>query len=104
MSTVAGQLQAFYAIRTNDLARETIALRRVETDPDVAVYLEVHGEHNDLIEMVIRNVGRGPAYDVTFTVTPDQLIEFGMNFHRKLTDLPLFAQGVSYMAPGQEME
>lgn len=45
------------------MVRETVALRRVETDPHVAVFLDVP-PGRQVVEIVLANLGRGPAYDV----------------------------------------
>jgi hypothetical protein len=46
------------------LARETRELRRAGTEPDVVAYLLPHPVHLIVINVVIANVGQGPARDV----------------------------------------
>lgn len=91
-------------VATQASVRLTRALVRTETEPDVAVYIDVD-RPTGLFQMVIHNVGRGPAYDVRLAAEPDiRLGGLGLpDDMRSLTGLPLFTRGLPYMAPGQEV-
>jgi hypothetical protein len=57
-----------YAWHTSVLARENRLLRKAGTEPDVVAYLAQHPRHRTALEFVLGNVGRGPAYDVSFKI------------------------------------
>jgi hypothetical protein len=59
----------FYVVLTRRLVLETIKLRRAGTEPDIAIYLERRERHN--IDMVIRNIGSGPAYNLALGLEPE---------------------------------
>ncbi len=90
-----------YAALTYSLLRQTIRLRQVETDPEISIYLEAGHSSQPLISLVIGNIGRGPAYDVRFTVSPDDPI--WENHDWRLTKITFLRndEGLPYMAPGQ---
>jgi hypothetical protein len=98
-------LTSEYVNATQELVRETTALRRVETDPDVVAYLEQERRWTGIVEMVIRNVGRGPAWGVSFPDPPDFLIITDHanpeNSPYRLADMALF-RGLDCLAPSQE--
>ncbi|MFL5804790.1 MAG: hypothetical protein ACJ8CR_23980, partial [Roseiflexaceae bacterium] len=59
----------FYVLLTRRLVLETIKLRRAGTEPDIAVYLE--RRERGSIDMVIRNIGSGPAYNLVLDLEPE---------------------------------
>lgn len=80
-----------------ELVKETVRLRRLESDPDIGIYLEKHTDSTWVIDMIIKNVGRGPAYDVRFQADSNQELWSGY----KLSEVWLIQNGLDYMAPGQ---
>jgi len=106
---------AVVGVRLNRrLVEETSQLRRAETDPFVAVFIEYQRLRPSFLDMVIRNAGRGPAYDITFSVDPDvpvwvveQEEDDGGQERReegpRLTDLAVFQNGIKAMVPSQEV-
>ncbi len=93
---------------TRKLVRETIQLRKAETDPFVAVYIESQRIEPFFFDMVIRNVARGSAYDVSFDPEPVQSEWVEVNPRKRHLPYPgldqtLFRDGIAYMAPGQEI-
>lgn len=106
---------AIVGIRLNRrLVEETSHLRHAETDPFIAVYIEYQRLRPYLLDLVVQNSGRGPAYDIDFTVEPDIPIwvierdeENGENGGKKegprLTELRIFQNGIKFMAPSQEI-
>ena len=85
-----------YVILTRSLVRETKRLREVETEPQISIYLEPEERWINLMDLVIRNIGRGPAYNIRFEIDPD----FEYRKGRFLSNLP-FMQELHYLAPGQ---
>jgi hypothetical protein len=98
--TVAGAAVVALILNRGMLA-ETSALRKAETDPFVAVYLEQGRAGVFFFDLVIRNVARGPAFDVSFVVAPD--VELEEEDDGKLSDIALIRNGIEFMAPGQEI-
>lgn len=96
----AGALAALISIPLALLVlRETVKLRRVETDPEITIFLEMRAGSTSLIELVVKNVGHGQAFEISFVVEPDE--PFWQDW--KLTSMTMFASGLKHIAPGQEL-
>lgn len=91
-----------YAVLTAVLARETIRLREVETEPQICVYLESHKVHDFLLELVVRNIGKAPAYDLRWDFDANAPLVATLREQKfDLAELGFF-RGTDYMAPGRE--
>lgn len=88
-----------YALLTWSLVSETKRMRKAQTDPFVSVISEPGEQWINLIDLVIKNIGLGPAYDVQFTVTPDFQYARGMY----LSNVPVIKNGIPYLAPDQQI-
>lgn len=55
-----------YAILTGSLVRETKKMRKVQTEPKIAVYLEQNNAIQNSLDMVIKNIGMGSAHNIKF--------------------------------------
>jgi hypothetical protein len=68
LTLLATLVSAFAAVAivalTQTLASENRRLRKAGTEPDVVAYLMPHPVHLIVINLVVANVGRGPARDV----------------------------------------
>jgi len=87
-----------YALLTRTLVRETMRLREAETEPELSVYL-VPNEHSlMLVDMIIRNIGRGAAHKISWRIDlpEDEAADRGIDFAK----LRLF-KGMNYLAPGE---
>ena len=60
-----------YAVLTWRLVSETKMMRKAQTEPKISASLQSTEEDIHFIELVIQNIGLGPAYDVRFNVDPD---------------------------------
>jgi len=58
---------AVYAWLTAKLVSETRRLREVQTEPHIEVFYRPRDEWISLLDVVARNIGNGPAYDVRFS-------------------------------------
>lgn len=89
-----------YVEATQELVRETVRLRKFETDPDVVVFIEQQSRYHAFIDMIVANVGHRPAYDVSFKVSPDRRLRFEPQDRSqhdvRLTSMSLF-NGVQFM-------
>jgi hypothetical protein len=88
-----------YAYYTYNLTTETITMRRAQTDAHIGVTVEP-GPWANLVDMVLKNFGPGPAKDVRFTLSRDLVLEG--NPVEKLSGVGVFRHGIPYWAPGQE--
>ena len=98
-SGVVALSTVIYAILTWRLAAETIRMRKAQTDPCVSIYLEQHPTLFHFFDLIIKNIGSGPAYDVTFIVLEDFDIPEG----RKLSQIDFIKEGISYMPPDYQI-
>lgn len=86
-----------YAILTWRLVSETIQMRQVQTDPTVSITIEPREEWINLIDLVIQNIGKGPAHDIRFELQGD----FEYKTGKFLSELNLMREGLQYLAPNQ---
>lgn len=89
-----------YAALTVRLVRETIRLRKVGTNPDIAIYFEPYERSINLINLVVKNIGNGPAYHLSFVI--EQAPPVKDQIGKRLSEIALF-DGFKYMAPGREL-
>ena len=92
-----------YAFLTAGLARETKKLREVQTEPHVEISFRPRDEFMSLIDIVVKNIGAGPAYDVTFLFSANEGSAGAKSLLASLEDLNMLSKGVSYLAPSQEL-
>lgn len=59
------------AILTFVLCLENRALRKAGSSPYISAFLRPHSDGTGGVDMVIANVGKGPAFDVNFTLEHD---------------------------------
>lgn len=80
------------------------AVYRSQADPDIMVYVKADERRPSLINLVIRNTGKAPAYDVRFSSNLDIPAEaYGLDpssgaRHKKMTSGPLI-HGIPYLPP-----
>lgn len=92
-------------VATNrDTLREMRESRLSHERPQVVVTAEYR--HGTLVEIVIANIGRGDAKNVTFGFSAP--MESSVSYRRDsevvpLSELPHFKEGLSYLAPGAEI-
>jgi len=89
-----------YAVLTWRLVSETIKMREAQTEPKVSVTIQPREEYINFIDMVIQNIGLGPAYDVKFKVDPD----FEYAEGKFLSELGFMKNGLGYLAPNQKLQ
>jgi hypothetical protein len=89
-----------YARLTASLVAETKKMREAQTEPNVSVHVQTSEVSINLVEMVIRNVGLGTAYDVRFTVEPD----FDYISGTPLSGMGFIKHGIPYLARDQQLK
>ncbi|MBN1618662.1 hypothetical protein JW887_04980, partial [Candidatus Dojkabacteria bacterium] len=89
-----------YAILTWQLVSETRRMRKVQSEPALSMHIQPRNEWINFMDIIIENVGSGPARDVTFKLSRD----FQLLKDRKWSDLNIFKNGINYLAPGQKIQ
>jgi hypothetical protein len=89
-----------YAIITGRMLSETKRMRESQTEPYIFINVQPMERARFILNMVIQNIGPGPAYDLRFKVEPDILLGTGNN----LSEINLMKQGFKYLAPNQKLE
>ena len=92
-----------YVVITAWLAIETRKMRQIQSEPRVSVQAEVDQDGHPGYELVIRNVGQGPAKDVRFDFRGDPSY-FRKSFvgyaPPQVNQLPAIRDGLDYMEVG----
>ena len=82
-----------YVLFTYKLFAETKKLREVETSPFISLEIEPY-QGTQHLALKIKNIGKAPAYNISFEIEEKYKDIFRYNFDNK----------ISYFAPGQEIE
>jgi len=99
-SAIVAIATVVYAVLTWKLVSETRKMREVQTEPKVSVTIQPREEWINFIDMVIQNIGLGPAYDIKFEVEPD----FEYIKGKFLSELGFVKHGLKYFAPNQKLQ
>ena len=99
-SAIVALATVVYAILTWRLVTETKEMRKVQTEPKISVIFQPREEWINLIDLVIKNIGLGPAYDIKFEIKPD----FEYRQGHFLSKLNFVKNGIKYLAPNQKMQ
>ena len=89
-----------YAILTWQLVSETRQMRKAQTEPRVSVIVQPKEDWIGFLDIVIQNIGLGPAYDIKFELNQD----FECFKGNYLGSMGIFKQGISYLAPAQRIQ
>lgn len=93
---------AVYAALTWVLVKETRMMREVQTEPKLQVTVSPFDFAIHIVRLHIRNIGLGPALNVTFK---PKVISGGASAEKLLaefTDVNFFNVGLNHFGPGQE--
>jgi hypothetical protein len=102
-SAVVTLSTVIYAVLTWVLVHETKRMRKVQTEPLVDV---IHSQHDTLfgiIDIRIKNIGSGPAHNITFELKALSSDEFCEAHVEKLRQKNFFSQGLNYLSPEQKV-
>lgn len=89
-----------YAILTYMLVSETKEMREAQTEPRVSVVFQPREEWINFIDLIVKNIGLGPAYDIKFDVKPD----FEYRNGQSLSQINFIKNGVKYLDPNQKIQ
>lgn len=93
-------LTTVYAYFTYLLFSESRKMREIQINPKLSIYLSCETRELIFKNLVIANIGLGPAYNIKFEVIPD----FTLFNEKQLSDIPLIKAGIPYMAPNFKYE
>lgn len=99
-SAVVATATIVYAILTWRLVSETKKMRKVQTEPKISVIVQPKEEWIGFIDMIIQNIGLGPAYDIKFEIEPDYEKFDG----KLLSEYGFIKNGLKYFGPNQKMQ
>jgi len=91
-----------YAWLTAKLVSETRRLRQVQTEPHIEVFYRPRDEWISLLDVVAKNIGNGPAYDIKFTWEATVSNKGSNNLLTRVRELNGFNSGIAYLGPNQE--
>jgi len=91
-----------YAWLTARLVSETKRLREAETEPHIEVSYRPRDEWISLIDIVVKNIGGGPAYDLTFTWSANTTNKGSSDLIDSLGNIKGLSTGIAVLGPGQE--
>ena len=101
-SAVVAVATVVYAILTARLVRETERLRAAATEPALEVTYRSRDEAMALLDIVVKNIGSGPAYGVSFQVRAEPEGSGAKELLAPLHKLKSFNSGINVLLPGQE--
>ncbi len=93
---------AVYAVLTWQLVSETRQMRQVQTEPKVEISLRSVAEAIHIQRLHIRNIGLGPALNVTFHPKVLSGGDGAQSLLDELTETNFFRTGIGYLGPGEE--
>ena len=91
-----------YAVLTSRLVGETRRLRQVATEPSIEVTYRSRDEAMALLDVVVKNVGGGPAYKVIVRFSAEPASTGTTELLSSLNKVRSFERGISVLMPGQE--
>lgn len=97
-SAVVAIATVVYVFSSWKLVKETRKMRKFQTEPHISVNIQPREEWINFIDMIVENIGLGPAYNVKFEVDPDFEYEKG----KVLSELGFMKNGLKYLAPAQK--
>ena len=92
-----------YAVLTWRLVSESRRMRHAQTEPKVAVTYRSREEWMALLDIVVKNIGLGPAYDIKFEIVPITQGEATQELIKELKERNFLNAGLSFLAPDQEV-
>lgn len=92
-----------YAVLTAVLVAETRRMRQVQTEPKIEVVIRPREEWINLVHVYVRNIGLGPAYDISFNITAEKGADGAQALIDDFTKANFFKTGLKYLGPGQEL-
>jgi len=92
-----------YAVLTAVLVTETKKMRKVQTEPLIEIAIEPLEEAINIIRLRIKNIGLGPARNVSFKSNVLNGGEGAQKLLSEFTDANFFKTGLNYLGPNQQV-
>ena len=92
-----------YAWLTAKLVNETRRMREAQTEPSLQVVYRNRDEWINLLDVAVRNIGLGAAYDITFEIRAELKEGDKNDLVDSLGKLGCFSKGLVYLGPNQEL-
>jgi hypothetical protein len=83
-----------YAILTAKLVKETITLRRIQTDPKITMVIVHDVYHPFIVSIILENVGNGTALNIKFNI----LSEPKLNIRRNISSYGFIQNGIKSLS------
>lgn len=99
-SAVVAISTIFYVLLTERLVSETKEMREAQTEPRISISIRPRDEWINLIDLIIQNIGPGPAYNVKFEIEPD----FEYRKNHLLSQTGFIKKGIKYLSPDQKIQ
>jgi hypothetical protein len=84
------------------LVSETRKMREAQTEPHIQVTYRTRDEGINFLDVAIRNIGLGPAYEISFSLRYENTCEEKNDLVDSLQKLNCFFKGLTYLGPDQE--
>jgi hypothetical protein len=97
-SAVVAGSTVVYACLTAMLVSETHRMRQLQMQPRIEVTLQPREEWMNLISMHVRNIGLGPAYDISFELVPEAPSEGALKLIADFSTSQFLNTGLRYLA------
>ncbi|GJP28819.1 hypothetical protein NJB18091_15660 [Mycobacterium marinum] len=97
LTAIIAAFAALFAWSQVKVARET---REEQAQPNVVLYTEPNPADWQILEIVIKNFGTTPAYDINISITPQLQATPDLHSGGKIVDVPVPAR-IPILAPGQ---
>jgi hypothetical protein len=101
-SGVVAVATVVYAILTARLVRGTERLRAAATEPSLEVTYRSRDEAMALLELVVKNIGSGPAYGIRFELSAAPEGTGADELLKPLREMKALQSGMNVLMPGQE--
>jgi hypothetical protein len=93
-----------YVLFTRNMVKEMRETRIAQDRPEVIV--DADYSDRDVVDVVVRNIGKGGARDITFEFSTP--LESSISLRKDsegvpLNELPYFEEGIEFLAPGAEI-
>ena len=104
---LANWISVFIALIATASAAITYAVYRSSTDPEVIVYVDTDKKRPSLIILIIENIGKGPAENISFETSRDLpekafTIEEPQSMPKTMISGPI-VDGIPFLAPNQKI-
>ncbi len=104
-SIIVAVCTAIYAYLTVHLVRETKRLREAQTEPLIEIRYELSEYNCNIVYLVVRNIGAGPAYNLRFSwdlKCPEDIKKESSKILTHLEETRALKDRMEYLGPGQK--